>query len=91
MGWLNLTNEASVDWIGFGPEGLHVEVSSNLMREEWEKFPPEQELAIRRCGFHPPDDHEAYFWRRVESRDAIGAAAFAIVHVLTTAFGVYAA
>jgi hypothetical protein len=89
IGTLELDDGAYVQWIGYANR-LVVEVSSNTYLPETAKLEPGQERLIRTAGFSPPNDAEPNFWLPVHDRADIGRAAFAVVAVLTAAFGVYA-
>jgi hypothetical protein len=90
IGTLELDDGAYIQWIGYSNR-LVVEVSSNTYLPDTAKLRPGQEHLIRRAGFSPPNEDEPNFWMQVHDPADIARAAFAVVAVLTAAFGVYAA
>lgn len=89
IGTLHMANDAYVQWIGY-PRELVVEVSSNTYLPADVQLSTEQQRLLLTAGFAPPDEDEPNYWLVVQDRAEAGRAAFAIVAVLTSVFGVYA-
>jgi hypothetical protein len=89
IGILELDDGAYIQWIGYSNR-LVVEVSSNTYLPDTVKLRPGQERLIRTAGFSPSNGAEPNFWMQVHDPADIARAAFAVVAVLTAAFGVYA-
>jgi len=88
VGSLALSSGAYLQWIGFA-SGLAVEVSSNTYLTGSSQLTGEQEAALVRTGFRPPEADEPNFWLFVEHRDDVPSAAWSMVAAMTAAFAVY--
>jgi hypothetical protein len=89
IGNLHLGSGAYIQWIGYA-ERLAIECSSNTFLQPSHLLSAEEEERLVHWGFSRPTDRLPNFWLDVTERAGAEAAAFAIVAVMTTVFGIYA-
>src|SRR4051794_17843956 len=88
-GVIELASGAYFQWIGYS-DRIAVECSSNEFLEPAHQLSAEEEERLVHWGFSRPTDELPNFWMDVTRREDAAAAAFAIVAVMTTVFGMYA-
>lgn len=89
IGSLGLSSGVYLQWIGYS-DRIVLEVSCNTYLDASARLSPDDEQALVRAGFSPPNKTETNFWWHLTERAALPGVAFSIVAVLTAVFGVYA-
>lgn len=88
-GTIELGSGAYFQWIGY-VDRIAVECASNTYLEPAYQLSADEEELVVRWGFNLPTADLPNFWLDVTDRSAAEDAAFAVVAVMTTVFGLYA-